>query len=83
MSVNSIFDILNYSKQLMGGGETRTEPVLLRNKDIFVFQVIIKSGSDNFLCQFAKRKTPLSPCPPSKNCPDMGLRTVFTVQKPK
>ncbi|GFV71776.1 uncharacterized protein TNCV_777931 [Trichonephila clavipes] len=34
-------------------------------------------------CHLAKCKTPLSPCPSSKTCPDMGLRTVLTVQKPK
>ncbi|GFU88393.1 hypothetical protein TNCV_3353331 [Trichonephila clavipes] len=30
-----------------------------------------------------ERKTPLSLCPASKTCTDMGLRTVFTVQMPK
>ncbi|GFT09682.1 uncharacterized protein TNCV_4948351 [Trichonephila clavipes] len=34
-------------------------------------------------CQLAECKTPLSPCPSSKTCPDMGLRTVLTVQKPQ
>ncbi|GFW76506.1 putative RNA-directed DNA polymerase from transposon X-element [Trichonephila clavipes] len=34
-------------------------------------------------CHLAECKTPLSPCPSSKTCPDMGLRTVLTVQKPK
>ncbi|GFY08594.1 uncharacterized protein TNCV_810271 [Trichonephila clavipes] len=40
---------------------------------------IIQSPS----CHLAECKTPLSPCPSSKTCPDMGLRTVLTVQKPK
>ncbi|GFU99535.1 HTH_Tnp_Tc3_2 domain-containing protein [Trichonephila clavipes] len=31
----------------------------------------------------SRTKPPLSPCPSSKTCPEMGLRTVFTVQKPK
>ncbi|GFX37442.1 uncharacterized protein TNCV_3106941 [Trichonephila clavipes] len=31
----------------------------------------------------AECKTTLSPCPSSKTCPDMGLRTVLAVQKPK
>ncbi|GFU65479.1 uncharacterized protein TNCV_634021 [Trichonephila clavipes] len=34
-------------------------------------------------CHLAECKTPLSSCPSSKTCPDMGLRTVLTVQKPK
>ncbi|GFW47315.1 uncharacterized protein TNCV_2648031 [Trichonephila clavipes] len=34
-------------------------------------------------CHLAECKTPLSPYPSSKTCPDMGLRTVLTVQKPK
>ncbi|GFV96333.1 hypothetical protein TNCV_2869121 [Trichonephila clavipes] len=34
-------------------------------------------------CHLAECKTPLSPRPSSKTCPDMGLRTVLTVQKPK
>ncbi|GFY16708.1 uncharacterized protein TNCV_2788301 [Trichonephila clavipes] len=34
-------------------------------------------------CHLAECKTPLSPCPSSKTCLDMGLRTVLTVQKPK
>ncbi|GFY33498.1 uncharacterized protein TNCV_4538261 [Trichonephila clavipes] len=34
-------------------------------------------------CHLAECKTPLSPCPSSKTCPDMGFRTVLTVQKPK
>ncbi|GFV86382.1 uncharacterized protein TNCV_1469451 [Trichonephila clavipes] len=34
-------------------------------------------------CHLAESKTPLSPFPSSKTCPDIGLRTVFTVQKPK
>ncbi|GFU90158.1 uncharacterized protein TNCV_3873621 [Trichonephila clavipes] len=33
-------------------------------------------------CHLAECKTPLSSCPSSKTCPDMGLRTVLTVQKP-
>ncbi|GFX54320.1 uncharacterized protein TNCV_3824191 [Trichonephila clavipes] len=40
---------------------------------------IIQSPS----CHLAECKTPLSPCPSSKTCPDMGLRTVLTVQKRK
>ncbi|GFV88569.1 uncharacterized protein TNCV_1243791 [Trichonephila clavipes] len=40
---------------------------------------IIQSPS----CHLAECKTPLSPRPSSKTCPDMGLRTVLTVQKPK
>ncbi|GFW11436.1 hypothetical protein TNCV_3809551 [Trichonephila clavipes] len=43
----------------------------------------IPSSNQSPSCHSAERKTPLSPCPPSKNCPDMGFRTVFTVQKPK
>ncbi|GFV38416.1 uncharacterized protein TNCV_4392971 [Trichonephila clavipes] len=34
-------------------------------------------------CHLAECKTPLSSCPASKSYPDMGLRTVLTVQKPK
>ncbi|GFV21838.1 hypothetical protein TNCV_4525251 [Trichonephila clavipes] len=34
-------------------------------------------------CHSAERKTPLSPCPSSKTCPDMGLRTASQSRRPK
>ncbi|GFU63873.1 uncharacterized protein TNCV_2313791 [Trichonephila clavipes] len=43
----------------------------------------IQSIIQSPLCHLAECKNPLSPCPSSKTCPDMGLRTVFTVQKPQ
>ncbi|GFW47783.1 putative RNA-directed DNA polymerase from transposon X-element [Trichonephila clavipes] len=43
----------------------------------------IPSFNQSSSCHSAERKIPLSPCPSSKTCPEMGLRTVFTVQKPK
>ncbi|GFW84301.1 uncharacterized protein TNCV_1131701 [Trichonephila clavipes] len=43
----------------------------------------IPSSNQSPSCHLAERKTPLLPCPSSKTCPEMGLRTVFTVQKPK
>ncbi|GFV72751.1 uncharacterized protein TNCV_1269461 [Trichonephila clavipes] len=43
----------------------------------------IPSSNQSSSCHLAERKTPLSTCPSSKTCPEMGLRTVFTVQKPK
>ncbi|GFW78455.1 hypothetical protein TNCV_1380011 [Trichonephila clavipes] len=43
----------------------------------------IPSTTQSLSCHLAECKTPLSPCPSSKTCPDMGLRTVLTVQKPQ
>ncbi|GFV67508.1 hypothetical protein TNCV_4621881 [Trichonephila clavipes] len=60
---------------------------LLKSRDVplAINTEIWKSPSSNQSpsCHSAKRKTPLLPCPASKTCHDMGLRTVFTVQMPK
>ncbi|GFX30390.1 hypothetical protein TNCV_3460411 [Trichonephila clavipes] len=43
----------------------------------------ILSSSQSSSCHSAERKTPLSPCPSSKTCPDMGLRTASQSRRPK
>ncbi|GFV79364.1 uncharacterized protein TNCV_1903361 [Trichonephila clavipes] len=43
----------------------------------------IPSNIQSPSCHLAECKTPLSSCPALKSCPDMELRTVLTVQKPK
>ncbi|GFW97635.1 hypothetical protein TNCV_685051 [Trichonephila clavipes] len=42
-----------------------------------------ETNNDHPSCHLAECKTPLSPCPSSKTCPEMELRTVLTVQKPQ
>ncbi|GFU25674.1 hypothetical protein TNCV_4226861 [Trichonephila clavipes] len=43
----------------------------------------ILSSTQSSSCHSAERTTPLSPCPSSKTCPDMGLRTVSQSRRPK